>query len=83
MKQEQRQDRHTAAQEFQESLEQLSGILQETPNPEKIPPQPVPDRNLDDLLSKHTDILDLADFEDAVADIERYLAQKTRKPPIQ
>jgi len=82
MKQEKRQDRHTAAQEFAESLEQLGGILQENPPAAKIPSKPVTHNNLNDLLSKHTDILDLADFEDAVADIERYLAQRTKKPPM-
>jgi hypothetical protein len=82
MKQEQRQDRHTAAQEFEESLEQLSGILQESPIPDPVQPELIPQKSINHILSKHTDILDLADFEDAVADIERYLAQRTRKSPI-
>jgi hypothetical protein len=80
MKQIQQHHYHSPAeQEFQESLSQLAGILQEKPQVEVVKPRVEPNRTIDSVISKHTDMIDLAAFEDAVADIERYLSQKSKK----
>ena len=66
-------NRQSADQKFQESLEELESILQE--NSQSEPTQPKPEHS-----SKHlsTDI-NLAELEDAVADIENYLDEKRKK----
>ncbi|MBE9004413.1 hypothetical protein IQ259_05055 [Fortiea sp. LEGE XX443] len=75
MEQNQHQQRRAADQEFHQSLNQLEGILQDslTENAETQIEEPVELELADDL----TDI-DLAAFEDAVADIEKYLEEKTK-----
>jgi len=74
-------DRHYAAQEFQASLEQLEGILQDQPDTSDKNPHKNSSSSINDILSKHTEIMDLAAFEDAVADIERYLEEKSKRSP--
>jgi hypothetical protein len=69
MEQNQHQQRQAADQEFQASLHQLEDILHEDGAEDEVvtpPPQP-----------EETPI-DLEAFEDAVADIEQYFAEKTQ-----
>lgn len=75
MEQNQHQQRRAADQEFQESLDELEGILHEslTEN-EETQAEEITD---EELVNQLTDI-DLAAFEDAVADIEQYLEEKTK-----
>jgi hypothetical protein len=81
MEQSQQIDRHYASQEFQVSLEQLEGILQDQPDTSNKNSRKNFSSSISDILSKHTEIMDLAAFEDAVADIERYLEEKGKKLP--
>jgi glutaredoxin 2 len=69
------QQRRAADQEFQESLNQLEGILNDslTEN-EEVQAEEIAEY---ELINDLTDI-DLAAFEDAVADIEQYLEEKTK-----
>jgi hypothetical protein len=69
----QHRHRQSADQKFQESLEELESILQENSQSDTTQAQP-------EHSSKHvfTDI-DLAELEDAVADIENYLDEKSKK----
>jgi ABC-type transport system involved in cytochrome bd biosynthesis fused ATPase/permease subunit len=75
MEQNQHQQRRAANQEFEKSLNQLEGMLHEslTEN-EEIQTEEITD---EELMNELTDI-DLAAFEDAVADIEQYLEEKTK-----
>lgn len=66
--------RHEPDQEFQECLTQLEDILQANCSENQVISEVAPS-NSDD-----TDNIDLAALEDAVADIEKYLAQKDKKP---
>lgn len=67
------QQRHTAAKYFQESLDQLQQILEDNQTQEETPELDI----VEDL--ENSTAIDLAAFEDAVADIEQYLAQKRIK----
>jgi hypothetical protein len=79
MEQNQDHQRHVAAQKFETALDQLEGILQQIPIEEEVIPELHPARISDDLLSDDLGPIDLAAFEDAVADIEKYLEEKTKK----
>lgn len=70
MEQNQHQQRQSAAQEFQASLHQLEDILQENPDEDEVITTP--------QLEEDFTPIDLAAFEDAVADIEQYLGEKTK-----
>jgi nicotinate-nucleotide pyrophosphorylase len=76
MKPIQHHQRIFADQDFQQSLNQLEDIVQA--NNEVVTESNTSD-SLHKLISKHTDIIDLDAWEDAVADIEQYLQQKTNK----
>ncbi|MCC5636531.1 hypothetical protein LC593_11780 [Nostoc sp. CHAB 5844] len=75
MEQNDHHQRRAADKEFQESLNQLEGILHEslTEN-EEAQTEEITEDEFDNEL---TDI-DLAAFEDAVADIEQYLEEKAK-----
>jgi hypothetical protein len=81
MEQHQQEQRQTAAQEFQAALDELEDILQENPPEDEVTPGlhngSVSDAQLaqedEDLAS-----IDIEAFEDAVADIEQYLAERTQ-----
>ncbi|HLO84456.1 MAG TPA: hypothetical protein VK203_05480 [Nostocaceae cyanobacterium] len=75
----QEQQRRAAAQEFQESLVQLEGILQTDTTEEEVTPKLHNRHNGNGKISNNAEIIDLAALEDAVADIEQYLAQKTKQ----
>ncbi|MEH2251029.1 hypothetical protein [Nostoc sp.] len=72
------QQRRAADQVFQQSLDQLEDILQESSTEEEEIPQlhtsTVTEVELDHDLTN----IDLAALEDAVADIEQYLEEKTK-----
>jgi hypothetical protein len=75
MEQNQHQQRRAADQEFQKSLDELEDILQEsvTENEETQAESTTEVASADDWAD-----IDLAAFEDAVADIEQYLEEKTK-----
>jgi hypothetical protein len=66
----QHQQRRAADQEFQESLNQLEGILNNSLTEDE-------ETQTEDISEAELDI-DLAAFEDAVADIEQYLEEKAK-----
>ena len=78
MEQDQQYLRRAAAKKFQESLNQLEGILQENPTEEEIPPES-PSSRSEPILSENSVLDDLEALEEAVVDIEQYLEQKTKK----
>ncbi|AKG20222.1 hypothetical protein [Calothrix sp. 336/3] len=71
----QQEQRRAALQEFLESLEQLEDILQEEEN-EPIPTPPIVESH---ESKENPGAIDLAAWEDAVADIEQYMAKKKGK----
>ena len=79
MEQIQPEERRAAAKEFQESLEQLQQILQENATEDEQTPE------LDTGTTNQTEVaesfagIDMAAFEDAVADIEQYMESKQKK----
>jgi hypothetical protein len=78
MEQSQPQQRHAADQVFQQSLDALEDILQESSTEyEHTPPVHISDVN-EVELSEDLTAIDLAAFEDAVADIEQYFEEITK-----
>ncbi|MEA5602231.1 hypothetical protein [Nostoc sp. UHCC 0252] len=75
------QQRRVADQVFQQSLDQLEDILQEISNEEEEISQ-LPQLHNTNLSEVEVDedliAIDLAALEDAVADIEQYLEEKTK-----
>jgi hypothetical protein len=75
------QQRRVADQVFQQSLDQLEDILQEISNDEEEISQ-LPHLHTTNLSEVEVDqdliAIDLAALEDAVADIEQYLEEKTK-----
>ncbi len=72
MEQHQPEQRSAADQVFQESLEQLEDILQES----SIQEEEMPELHIE--LDEELTNIDLAALEDAVADIEKYLDEITK-----
>ncbi|MEH1883791.1 hypothetical protein [Nostoc sp.] len=75
------QQRRVADRVFQESLDQLEDILQEiSTEEEEISPLPqLHTPSLSEVeLAQDSIAIDLAALEDAVADIEQYLEEKTK-----
>ncbi|MCX7595467.1 MAG: hypothetical protein N2235_17260 [Fischerella sp.] len=75
MEQSQHKQRHAAAQEFQKSLDELQQILQDNATQEQEMSQ-MHDRTDDRQVVENCSAIDLAAWEDAVADIEQYLQEK-------
>ncbi|MBD2355820.1 hypothetical protein H6G41_14530 [Tolypothrix sp. FACHB-123] len=79
MEQHQQEERETAAQEFQAALEELEEILQDK-RPEDKAKAGFNDGSVSDaqLAQEEQDLasIDIEAFEDAVADIEQYLAER-------
>ncbi|MEA5579322.1 hypothetical protein [Anabaena sp. UHCC 0451] len=71
--------RCAAAQEFQQSLMQLQDILQSNSTDQQAIAKVDTDNSANEKNSEITEKIDLAALEDAVADIEQYLAQKDKK----
>ncbi|WP_414550717.1 hypothetical protein [Anabaena sp. CCY 0017] len=79
MEQNQHKQRHSADQEFQKSLEHLEDILPENLAEDEAKPKLArSSRDEGELIEDLIDI-DLAELEDAVADIEAYLDKKHNK----
>ncbi|MBD2729490.1 hypothetical protein H6G96_25005 [Nostoc sp. FACHB-892] len=79
MEQSQPQKRRIADQVFQESLDQLEDILQESSDEEEIPQlAQLHSSNFSEVEDQDLTNIDLAALEDAVADIEQYLEEKTK-----
>lgn len=75
----QQDQRQTAAQEFQAALDELEEILQEHPTEDEATPELYDGSVSDAQLAKEDEDLasiDIEAFEDAVADIEQYLAER-------
>lgn len=70
--------RYDAAQEFQQSLLQLEDILQVNSTINQVNNKLDTSSSMNDSLSKKTDAIDISALEDAVADIEQYLARKQK-----
>lgn len=81
MEQRQQEERETAAQEFQAALDELETMLQGNPIPEETT-SGLSNGSLSDaqLKAEEEDLaaIDLEAFEDAVADIEKYLAERIK-----
>lgn len=71
--------RCASAQEFQQSLIQLADILQSNSTDPQAIAKVDTENTVNEKISKTTENIDLAALEDAVADIEQYLAQKHKK----
>ncbi len=69
---------YNAEQEFEEALEQLEDILQESPAEDEDTAKLHTESANEVELAQDLIDIDLAAFEDAVADIEQYLEQKTK-----
>ncbi len=71
-------ERNGAAKEFQKSLDHLQNLLEEDATEEKQAPkvevENIPEQPADEESPK----FDLADWEDAVADIEQYFENKEK-----
>ncbi|MCC5646551.1 hypothetical protein LC607_27270 [Nostoc sp. CHAB 5824] len=81
MMEHQPQQRRVADQVFQESLDQLEDILQESSTEEEEIPElaQLHTSSLSEVeLDQDLTNIDLAALEDAVADIEQYLEEKTK-----
>jgi hypothetical protein len=72
--------RHEADQEFEQSLTQLEDILQADSTENQVIPEVDTENTPQDKNCENTENIDLAALENAVADIEQYLAQKDKKP---
>ncbi|MEH1771431.1 MAG: hypothetical protein V7K64_12430 [Nostoc sp.] len=78
MEQNQPEQRRAADQVFQQSLEQLEDILQESSIEEEEIPKFHTSTFTEVELDQDLIDIDLAALEDAVADIEQYLEEKTK-----
>ena len=78
MEENQQEQRRTAAQAFEQSLEQLQNILQEDENAEEQKTESVGDNTNNKQVADNSSGIDLAAWEDAVADIEQYLENKNK-----
>lgn len=79
MKPIQQHQRCGASQDFQQSLIQLEDILQANSTDIQDITEVTTSKATNVQTSKNTVSIDLAALEDAVADIEQYLAQKNQK----
>lgn len=78
MEENQQEQRRTAAQEFEQSLDQLQSILQENENAEENNTKSVSNTTDNKQVNDRSSGIDLAVWEDAVADIEQYLENKNK-----
>jgi pantothenate synthetase len=79
MEQSQHEQRRAAAKEFQQSLDELEHILQEnSPQQEETLKLSDDSTQKEHQFSDNVSVVDLAAWEDAVADIEQYFQQKEK-----
>ncbi|MBK1989070.1 hypothetical protein A0J48_016235 [Sphaerospermopsis aphanizomenoides BCCUSP55] len=74
----QQRQRCAASQEFQQSLNQLEDILQVNFSDHQSITELTNSNTTNEKISENTEAIDIAALEDAVADIEQYLAQKEK-----
>ena len=79
MEQNEQGERNGAAKEFQESLDQLENLLEENKTEEQQAPESEDDRTSKQEAIEKSSGFDLADWEDAVADIEQYFESKDKQ----
>ncbi|MEO1375619.1 MAG: hypothetical protein AAFW70_15150 [Cyanobacteria bacterium J06635_10] len=79
MEQNEQEQRSSAAKEFQESLDHLQHLLEEDLTEEQLLQKAEADRNLQKPVVEDSLGFDLADWEDAVADIEQYFENKNQE----
>ena len=79
MEQNEQGERNGAAKEFQESLDQLENLLEENKTEEQQAPESEDDRTSKQEAIEKSSGFDLADWEDAVADIEQYFESKNKQ----
>ncbi|MBW4668570.1 MAG: hypothetical protein KME60_14375 [Cyanomargarita calcarea GSE-NOS-MK-12-04C] len=79
MEQNQPENRSAVDKEFQKSLEQLQDILQDSSKKEEETPKPISGSANDTEKAEKEMKIDLAAWEEAVADIEQYFEEK-KKP---
>jgi hypothetical protein len=79
MKPSRHQQRHNADEDFHKSLAQLEDILQEKSAESVVAAEDNQPQEADVSSSVDTGLSDLAAWEDAVADIEKYLEQKNQQ----
>ncbi|WP_138500159.1 hypothetical protein [Nostoc sp. PA-18-2419] len=77
MEQSHRPQHYDPDREFQEALDQLEDILQENSTEDEQTPKFHP-KSANEIEANDLTDIDLAAFEDAVADIEQYFEQKTK-----
>ncbi|AFY53091.1 hypothetical protein Riv7116_0493 [Rivularia sp. PCC 7116] len=71
--------RDGVAKEFQESLDQLQNLLEENQTEEKPEKELTIKNNSQKPATKKPPKFDLADWEDAIADIEQYFDKKNEQ----
>ncbi|MGD1911602.1 MAG: hypothetical protein ACFB2X_12285 [Rivularia sp. (in: cyanobacteria)] len=79
MEQNEQEQRSSAAKEFQESLDQLQNLLEEDPTVEQLVQEVEIDKAPQKQVVEDSLKFDLADWEDAVADIEQYFESKNQE----
>ncbi len=78
MEQNEQEQRISAAKEFQESLDQLQHILEENHTEEQQTPESEVDKTAKKQVGEDSPGFNVADWEDAVADIEQYFESKNK-----
>ena len=78
MEENQQEQRRTAAQEFEQSLEELQNMLQEDENTQEHNTESAGDNTKNKQVANNSSGIDLTVWEDAVADIEQYLENKNQ-----
>ncbi|MEM9924940.1 MAG: hypothetical protein AAF915_14495 [Cyanobacteria bacterium P01_D01_bin.50] len=79
MEQNEQEQRSSAAKDFQDSLDQLQHLLEEDPIEEQLVQEAKMDKATQKQVVEDSLKFDLADWEDAVADIEQYLESKNQE----
>lgn len=79
MEQNEQEQRSSAAKEFQESLDQLQHLLEENPTEEQQTPESQVEKKAKKEADERSPRFDLAEWEDAVADIEQYFESKNKE----
>ncbi|MEO1429728.1 MAG: hypothetical protein AAFS12_04070 [Cyanobacteria bacterium J06632_19] len=79
MEHNQQGQRKVVAKEFQESLDQLQNLLEENQTKEKPEKELEIENNSQKPASEKPRKFDLAEWEDAIADIEQYFEKKNEQ----
>ena len=79
MEQNDQEQRSSAAKDFQESLDQLQHLLEENHTEEQQAPESVVESKAKKQADEQPPRFDLAEWEDAVADIEQYFESQNKQ----